>query len=44
MHDLVIRISTIIDGSGKSAYLGDVAVGNESIGAVPWVLSSFCSP
>src|SRR5215471_18260553 len=34
MHDLVIRGGTIIDGSGKAAYSGDVAIADGRIAAV----------
>lgn len=34
MHDLVIRIGTIIDGTGKSARLGDVVIDGACISAV----------
>jgi N-acyl-D-amino-acid deacylase len=34
MHDIVIRGGTIIDGTGKAAYTGDVAVAGDRIAAV----------
>ena len=34
MHDLVIRIGTIIDGTGKPARLGDVVIDGACISAV----------
>ncbi|HEU5273632.1 MAG TPA: amidohydrolase family protein [Xanthobacteraceae bacterium] len=34
MHDIVIRGGTIVDGTGKSAYTGDVAIAGERIAAV----------
>jgi len=34
MYDLIIRHGTIIDGSGKARYTGDIAIENEKIVAV----------
>ena len=34
MHDIVIRGGTIIDGTGKPAFTGDVAIAGERIAAV----------
>lgn len=34
MHDLVIRGGTIVDGSGRPAFVGDVAIDGERISAV----------
>jgi len=34
MHDIVIRGGTIVDGTGKPAYTGDVAIAGERIAAV----------
>jgi N-acyl-D-aspartate/D-glutamate deacylase len=34
MHDIVIRGGTIVDGTGKSAFTGDVAISNGRIAAV----------
>ena len=34
MHDLVIRIGTIIDGTAKPARLGDVVIDGACISAV----------
>jgi len=34
MHDIVIRGGTIIDGSGKAAFTGDVAIADGRIAAV----------
>jgi len=34
MHDIVIRGGTIVDGTGKAAYTGDVAIAGERIAAV----------
>ena len=34
MHDIVIRGGTIIDGTGKAAFTGDVAIAGERIAAV----------
>ena len=34
MHDIVIRGGTIIDGTGKSAFTGDVAIAGDRIVAV----------
>ena len=33
MHDIVIRGGTIIDGTGKSAFSGDVAIADGKIAA-----------
>ena len=34
MHDIVIRGGTVIDGTGKAAFTGDVAIAGESIAEV----------
>ncbi len=34
MHDIVIRGGTIIDGTGKAAFTGDVAIAGDRIAAV----------
>jgi adenine deaminase len=34
MHDIVIRGGTIIDGTGKAAFTGDVAIAGERIAEV----------
>ena len=34
MHDIVIRGGTIVDGTGKPAFTGDVAIASGSIAAV----------
>ena len=34
MHDIVIRGGTIIDGTGKAAFTGDVAIDGDRIAAV----------
>ena len=34
MHDIVIRGGTVIDGTGKGAFTGDVAIAGESIAEV----------
>lgn len=34
MHDIVIRGGTIVDGSGSSAFVGDIAIDGERIAAV----------
>jgi N-acyl-D-amino-acid deacylase len=34
MHDIVIRGGTIIDGTGKPAFSGDVAIANGEIAGV----------
>ena len=34
MHDIVIRGGTIIDGTGKAAFTGDVAIADGRIAAV----------
>src|SRR3981189_3898600 len=34
MHDIVIRGSTIVDGTGKAAYSGDIAIADGRIAAV----------
>jgi N-acyl-D-aspartate/D-glutamate deacylase len=34
MHDLIIRGGNIIDGTGKAAFTGDVAITNGRIAAV----------
>jgi len=34
MHDIVIRDGTIIDGTGKAAYTGDVAIADGRLAAV----------
>ena len=34
MYDLVIRNATIVDGTGRPAYTGDLAVNNGRIAAV----------
>src|SRR5204863_159635 len=34
MHDIVIRGGTIIDGTGKAAFTGDVAIAGGKISAV----------
>ena len=34
MHDIVIRGGTIIDGTGKAAFSGDVAIADGKITAV----------
>ena len=34
MHDIVIRGGTIIDGTGKASFTGDVAIAGDSIAAV----------
>ena len=34
MHDIVIRGGTIIDGTGRPAFTGDLAVDNERIAAI----------
>jgi N-acyl-D-aspartate/D-glutamate deacylase len=34
MHDIVIRGGTIIDGTGRAAFTGDVAIGGGRIAAV----------
>jgi len=34
MHDLIIRGGTIVDGSGDSRYVGDIAIDNEKITAI----------
>ena len=34
MHDIVIRGGTIIDGTGRAAFTGDVAIAGERIAAV----------
>ena len=34
MHDIVIRGGTIIDGTGKAAFSGDVAISGGRIAAV----------
>src|SRR5438132_12249215 len=34
MHDIVIRGGTIIDGTGKAAFTGDVAIAGKRIAAV----------
>ena len=34
MHDLVIRNGKIIDGSGKKAFYGDVAIDDEKISKI----------
>jgi N-acyl-D-aspartate/D-glutamate deacylase len=34
MHDLVLRAGTIVDGSGKAAYTGDVAIDGDRISSV----------
>jgi N-acyl-D-amino-acid deacylase len=34
MHDLVIRGGTIIDGTGRAAFTGDVAISGGQIAAV----------
>jgi len=34
MHDIVIRGGTIIDGTGKAAFNGDVAIADGKIAAV----------
>jgi N-acyl-D-amino-acid deacylase len=34
MHDIVIRGGTIIDGTGESAFTGDVAIADGRIAAV----------
>src|ERR1700731_3934766 len=34
MHDIVIRGGTIIDGTGKAAFTGDVAIAGDQIAAV----------
>ncbi|MGC1279932.1 MAG: amidohydrolase family protein, partial [Xanthobacteraceae bacterium] len=34
MHDIVIRGGTIIDGTGKASFAGDVAISNGRIAAV----------
>ena len=41
MHDLVIRNGGLVDGTGKAAYPGDVAVDNESISAVGVIFLMF---
>ena len=34
MHDIVIRGGTIIDGTGRAPFTGDVAIAGERIAAV----------
>jgi len=34
MHDIVIRGGAIIDGTGKAAFTGDVAIAGDRIAAV----------
>ena len=34
MHDIVIRGGTIVDGTGKAAFTGDVAIEGDRIAAV----------
>src|SRR5258708_15967065 len=34
MHDIVIRGGTIIDGTGKAAFSGDVAIAGDCIGGI----------
>ena len=34
MHDLIIRGGNIVDGTGKAAFTGDVAITNKRISAV----------
>src|ERR1700722_10969243 len=34
MHDIVIRSGTLIDGSGKAAFTGDIAIADGRIAAV----------
>ena len=34
MHDIVIRGGTIVDGTGKAAFTGDVAIAGSRIAAV----------
>jgi N-acyl-D-amino-acid deacylase len=34
MHDIVIRGGTIIDGTGKAAFTGDVAIADGRLAAV----------
>src|SRR5258708_12626432 len=34
MHDIVIRGGTIVDGTGKAAYSGDIAIADGRIAAV----------
>ena len=34
MHDIVIRGGTIVDGTGKAAFTGDVAIDGGRIAAV----------
>ena len=34
MHDLIIRGGTIVDGSGESRFIGDIAIDGEKIVAV----------
>jgi N-acyl-D-amino-acid deacylase len=34
MHDIVIRGGTIVDGTGKAAFTGDVAIEGDCIAAV----------
>ncbi len=34
MHDIVIRGGTIVDGTGKAAFTGDVAIADGRIAAV----------
>ena len=34
MHDIVIRGGTIVDGTGKAAFTGDVAIAGGRIAAV----------
>jgi len=41
MHDLVIRNGSMVDGTGKAAYTGDVAVDDESISAVGVIFLMF---
>ena len=41
MHDLVIRNGSIVDGTGKAGYAGDVAVDDENISAVGVIFLMF---
>ena len=34
MHDLVIRNGKIVDGSGRAAFIGDIAIDNGKITSV----------
>ena len=34
VYDVVIRRGTIVDGSGSPAFVGDVAISNDTVAAV----------